>query len=145
MVVYAQTAKQWLPTSFKVGAAVLLVILTSACVGATVKQETEKISLVEAWKMKMTRQGADHVVISYSPMLESAKKYTGANFKSDGITLRVSLQSCLGAMDCPSMLPAEVHRESGKLRWYEVVVPYRGEKVLVDGNGPVVEELPLAP
>lgn len=84
--------------------------------GASVGQEFEKVSLVDAWKRKMTRQDADHVLISYQPLMSSALKYPGANIKSDGKTLRVSLPKCLVTLNCP---------------------------VMVDGDGPVVEELRL--
>ncbi len=143
VVMDVRTAKRWLPMACKAGAVSLLVVFNSACVGASVEQEFEKVSLVDAWKMKMTRQDADHVLISYQPLVSSAIKYPGANIKSDGKTLRVSLPKCLVTLNCPVMVPSEVKGPPGAEFWYEVVVPYKGETVLVDGDGPVVEELRL--
>lgn len=144
MVMYAQTAKQWLPTAFKAGATALLVILNSACVGATVEQETENVSLVDTWNIKMTRHDANHVLISYQPLMASALKYPGANIQSDGKTLRVSLPRCLVTHQCQITVPSAVKGPPGAEFWYEVVIPYKGETVLVDGDGPVVEELRLS-
>lgn len=106
--------------------------------------EVGKVSLVEAWKMKMTRQDAGHVLITYQPLVSSALNYPGANISSDGKTLRVSLPKCLVTHKCPVMVPSSVKGDFGSPYWFEVVVPYAGERVLVDGGGPVVEELPLS-
>ena len=92
----------------------------------------------------MTRKGPDHVTIAYQPLVSSAKKYTGANFKSDGQTLRVSLPSCMVGDQCETMVSSSLKHPDGAAFWYEVVIPYKGEKVLVDGNGPVVDELKLS-
>ena len=128
----------------KTAAVGLLVVFNSACVGSPVEQQTEqKVSLVEAWSMKMTRKDADHVIIAYQPLQSSALNYPGANIQSDGRTLRVSLPKCAVTSTCTVMIPSAVKGQKGEEFWYEVVVPYRGEKVLVDGNGPVVDELPL--
>lgn len=122
-----------------------LLVVNSACTGAAVENnEVGKVSLVEAWKMKMTRQGAGHVLISYQPLMSSAIYYPGANISNDGKTLRVSLPNCPVKQKCPVMLPSTVNEAPGQGFWYEVVVPYAGERVLVDGAGPVVEELPLS-
>jgi hypothetical protein len=144
MVMDARTARQWLPTVFKAGALSILVMFNSACVGASVEKEVEKVSLVDAWNIKMTRHDANHVLIAYQPLVSSAINYPGANIQSDGKTLRVSLPKCLVKHQCQVMLPSEVKGPPGAEFWYEVVVPYKGERVLVDGDGPVVEELRLS-
>lgn len=141
----ARILTRWWPMVCKAGAAALLVILNSACVGATVEQETEKASLVEAWKMKMTRKGADHVVIAFSPMLSTMYNRPGANYRSDGKTLWVNLPKCRVQTECPVMVPSTLNRTQHQAGWYEVVVPYGGERVLVSGSGQVEEELPLTP
>lgn len=109
------------------------------------EQETENVSLVEAWKMKMTRKGADHVVIAFSPMLSTMYSRPGANYKSDGKTLWVNLPKCRVQTECPVMVRSTLNQVPQVGRWYEVVIPYRGELVLVSGSGPVEEVLPLAP
>lgn len=144
MVMDARTAKQWLPTALKACALSILVVFNSACVGASVEKEVEKVALVVAWNIKMTRHDANHVLISYQPLVSSAINYPGANIQSDGKTLRVSLPKCLVKHQCQVMLPSEVKGPPGAEFWYEVVVPYKGERVLVDGDGPVVEELRLS-
>lgn len=40
--------------------------------GAPGGKDVEKVSLVEAWNIKMTRHDADHVLISYQPLVSSA-------------------------------------------------------------------------
>jgi hypothetical protein len=127
----------------KTGAMGLLVVFNTACVGSPVEEQAEKVSLVEAWNMKMTRKDADHVAIAFSPMLSTMYARPGANFKSDGKTLWVSLPKCKLQTDCPVMVPSELHKTEGQSRWYEVVVPYKGERVMVSGEGPVEEELVL--
>ena len=68
--------------------------------------EVGKVSLVEAWKMKMTREDAGHVRIAYQPLVSSALNYPGANISSDGKILRVSLPKCLVKQKCPVMVPS---------------------------------------
>jgi hypothetical protein len=144
MVMDARTARQWLPAAFKAGALSLLVMFNSACVGASVEKEVEKVALVDAWNIKMTRHDATHVLIAYHPIESSALIYPGANITSDGKILRVSLPKCLVTLKCRVMVPSTVKEAPGMGFWYEVVVPYKGERVLVDGDGPVVEELRLS-
>ncbi|MFV0679709.1 hypothetical protein [Ottowia sp.] len=107
-------------------------------------QSAEKVTLVKAWNMKMTRKDAGHVLISYQPLMSSALNYPGANFTSDGETLRVSLPNCLVTLKCRVMAPSTGNEAPSKGFWYEVVIPYAGERVMVDGAGPVVEELPMS-
>ena len=107
--------------------------------------EVGKVSLVEAWKMKMTRQGAGHVLIAFSPMLSTMYNRPGANYRSDGKILWVNFPKCQIRTECPVMVRSTLNKAPQQQRWYEVVIPYRGERVLVSGSGPVEEELPLTP
>ncbi|WP_374411467.1 hypothetical protein [Hydrogenophaga sp.] len=135
---------RWPATAGRASALALLVTFNSACVGASVESQVDKVSLVDAWNIKMTRHDAGHVLISYQPLMSSALKYPGANIHSDGRTLRVSLPHCLVTHKCAVAVPSAFKESPGRGFWYEVVVPYNGERVLVDGDGPVVEELPLS-
>lgn len=128
----------------KTAAVGLLVVFNSACVGSPVEQQTEqKVSLVEAWSMKMTQVDASHVLISFSPMLSTLYNRPGANYKSDGKTLWVNLPKCRVQTACPVMVTSTLNKAEHPAGRYEVVLPYRGERVLVSGSGPVEEELPL--
>lgn len=128
----------------RAGALALMLVINAACGEARVEKNVDKVSLVAAWRMKMTRQDAGHVLIAYQPLMSSALYYPGANIRSDGKTLRVSLPRCLVGHKCPVSVPSSIKGAPGEEFWYEVVVPYAGERVLVDGDGPVVEELPLS-
>lgn len=115
----------------------------SLCVGLGEK-EVEKVSLVDAWNVKVTRHDANHVLIAYQPLMASALNCPGANIQSDGKTLRVGPPKCLVTLKCRVMDPSTVREAPCIGFWYEVLVPYKGERVLVDGAGPVVEELQLS-
>ncbi len=127
--------------ALRAGLLAAAMVFNSACVGASVEPAVEKVSLVEAWKMKMARKDAGHVVITYRPLLSSALIYSGADFESDGKTLNVRLLRCLGPGPCQAMAPSVIQRGQGEADRYEIVVPYRGERVVVRGDGNVHDEL----
>ena len=132
------------PTLCKAGVVVLLVVFNTACVGSSVEQQTDQtVSLDEASNMKMTQVDVNHVLISFSPMLSTLYNRPGANYKSDGKTLWVSLPKCRVQTACPVMVTSTLNKAEHPAGRYEVVLPYRGERVLVSGSGPVEEELPL--
>ena len=101
----------------------------------------EQLTSVTAWKPTMKRQGTGTVLIAYTPPLSSARQYTGANYQSDGKVIVVSLRSCLVNEECPTLEPALTRAEVGRTRWFEVAVPYQGERVVVEGDGPAKQEL----
>jgi hypothetical protein len=130
----------------------LLAVLTlslagSACTGATnVKEtmnQTTTPSLVSAWKIRMQAQGDQKVKLSFRPLVSSARKYVGADYRSDGKTLWVTFKSCLVTENCSAMSPVLPESNGGDRFTYEVLLPYQGEKVLIQGQGHVQEELPL--
>lgn len=132
-------------TSLRWGAWLLAATLTTGCAGVAPDASAEVLTSVETWQLKMTRQGADQVRIAYTPPPSSQRQYPGANHQSDGKVLVVSLRSCLLHEECPTLLPAKSHAAAGKTRWFEVVVPYKGEQVVVDGDGPGTMVLSLTP
>lgn len=52
-------------------------------------------SLVSAWNIQLQAQGPDQVRLSFRPLPSSARKYVGADYRSDGKTLSVTIKSCL--------------------------------------------------
>lgn len=127
-----------------VGAAAILCALAS-CAGAQPVSAEEPLSSVTTWRPAMTRQGETALRIAYTPPLSSLRQYTGANHQSDGQVVVVSLRSCLVSEECPTLVPAEKRSAAGRTRWYEVVIPYRGERVVVEGDGPGKQELAFTP
>lgn len=103
-----------------------------------------KVSLVEAWKMKMTRVDDGHVRIRYAPLLSTMYHSPGANIKSDGKTLTVDLAWCRYKEECPVTIQSTDKRTPDIGFHYEVVVPFNGERVIVKSGGPVEEELTLS-
>ena len=93
----------------------------------------------------MTRQGESALVIRYTPPLSSKRQYPGAIYQSDGRMMVVTLRSCLVDEECPALVPARSRAAEGRARWFEVIVPYQGERVLVDGDGPGRQERTLNP
>lgn len=128
-------------------AALLLSLVATACTGTTNVKEamnTPEPSLVHAWHIRMQAQGENQVKLSFRPLVSSAKKYVGADYRSDGKTLRVTLKSCLVTENCTAMSPTLSSQNSHDRFTYEVLLPYQGEKVLIQGQGDVQEELPLS-
>ena len=101
-------------------------------------------SLVSAWNIQLRSVGNQQAQLSFRPMLSSAKKYVGADHRSDGKTLWVTLKSCLVAENCSAMSPAQPMPGAADRFTYMVVLPYKGEKVIVQGQGDVQEELPVS-
>lgn len=93
----------------------------------------------------MMRQGEGTLLIKYTPPLSRQRQYTGANHQSDGKVMVVSLRSCLVTEECPTLVPAQAREAAGRTRWYEVVIPYQGERVVVEGDGPAKQELAFKP
>jgi hypothetical protein len=85
----------------------------------------------------------EQVQLSFRPLVSSAKKYVGADYRTDGKTLWVTLKSCPVNESCAAMSPALPMPEVNDRFTYRVVLPYRGEKVIVQGHGGQQEELLL--
>jgi len=124
----------------------LLALMGLACLAAVAPASAEEqLTSVTSWHPTMTQQGEGEVLIAYTPPLSSERQYPGANFQSDGKVMVVSLRSCLVHEECPTLKPAQARAAADRTRWYEVAVPYRGEKVIVEGDGPGKQELALIP
>lgn len=124
----------------------LAAVLAAGCASVELDQPIEPpLTSVDTWQLAMKRQGNNQVLIAYTPPLSAQRQYTGANHQSDGQVLVVSLRSCLVSEECPTLLPAQPRTASDRARWYEVVVPYQGERVVVEGDGPGKQELVFAP
>lgn len=132
-------------TVLRRGAWLLAAFMVTGCAVVAPDASAEVLTSVDTWQLKMTPQGADQVRIVYTPPPSSQRQYPGANHQSDGKVLVVSLRSCLLHEECPTLLPAKSHAAAGKTRWFEVVVPYKGEQVVVDGDGPGSMVLSLTP
>lgn len=117
----------------------------ASIVATTSVSAEEQLTSVTTWQPTMTLQSIDAVLITYTPPLSSTRQYPGANFQSDGTVMVVSLRSCLVHEECPTLEPAKTRAAAGRTRWYEVAVPYRGERVVVEGDGPVKQELAFSP
>jgi hypothetical protein len=102
-------------------------------------------SLVAAWNIRMEAQGAQQVKVSFRPLMSSARKYVGADFRSDGKTLWVTLKSCRVTESCTAMSPTLPPSKVDDRFTYEVLLPYSGERVLVQGQGDAQEELLMTP
>lgn len=126
----------------------LLVISGTACSGTpnakNTMNSTPAPSLVNAWNMQLRPVEAEQVQLTFRPLISSAKKYVGADYRSDGQTLWVTLKSCLVSENCTAMSPARPVKDAADRFTYAVVLPYKGEKVIVQGQGDVREELPLS-
>ncbi len=107
-------------------------------------EATQKVSLVDAWKIKMTREDEGHVRIRYAPLVSTVYHSPGANISSDGKTMKVTLVRCRIKEECAVEAKSESKRSDTEGLYYEVVVPWKGEKVIVGGRGPVEEELSLS-
>lgn len=101
-------------------------------------------SLVSAWNMQLRLVGNEQAQLSFRPLASSAKKYVGADHRSDGKTLWVTFKSCLVAEHCTAMSPAQPMPGAPDRFTYMVMLPYQGEKVVVQGQGDVQEELPVS-
>ncbi|WP_374410891.1 hypothetical protein [Hydrogenophaga sp.] len=101
-------------------------------------------SLVSAWNIQFRPVGNEQAQLSFRPLVSSAKKYVGADHRSDGKTLWVTLKSCLVTESCSAMSPAQPAPGTADKFTYMVVLPYKGEKVIVQGQGEVQEELPVS-
>ena len=122
------------------------VLMGLACfVAAAPAFAQQPLTSVTTWQPTMKLQSIDEVLIAYTPPLSNARQYPGANFQSDGNVMVVSLRSCLVHEECPTLEPANTRAAAGRTRWYEVAVPYRGERVVVEGDGPVKQELAFSP
>lgn len=131
--------------ALRVSAWLVAVMVATGCAGVVSDAAGEQLTSVDTWQLKMTRQGADQVRIAYTPPLSGHRQYTGANHQSDGKVMVVSLRSCRTDEECPTLAPAQTRTAAGQSRWFEVVLPYRGEQVVVDGDGPGSVVLPLTP
>ena len=133
-------------TLLRVWAGVFLVaMVASGCSSVELDQAPdEPLTSVNTWQLKMTQQATNQVLIAYTPPKSTQRQYTGANFQSDGKVMVVSLRSCLVSEECPTLIPAQARSGGEQTRWYEVVVPYQGEQVVVEGDGPGKQVLPLA-
>ena len=131
--------------ALRVSAWLVAVVVATGCAGVVPDAAGEPLTSVDTWQLKMTRQGADQVRIAYTPPLSGHRQYTGANHQSDGKVMVVSLRSCRTDEECPTLAPAQTRTAAGQSRWFEVVLPYRGEQVVVDGDGPGSVVLPLTP
>jgi hypothetical protein len=121
----------------------LLVVFNSACAGAMMDQAKPDKSGA-ALNFKAMKQADGSLLFQYQPRLESAMKMPGANFTSDGKVLRVDLPRCPVTADCPVQSKAQVKLTAGKPDLYQVVIPYRGERVVVRGMDSDVEVLVTA-
>lgn len=101
-------------------------------------------SLVSAWNIQLRPVGNGQAQLSFRPLVSSAKKYVGADHRSDGKTLWVTFKSCLVTESCSAMSPAQPLSGAADKFTYMVVLPYQGEKVVVQGQGDVQEELPVS-
>ena len=128
-----------------IGGGVATVLLLGACAAGQPVPDGEPLTSVTTWRPAMTRQGEGALRISYTPPISNQRQYTGANHQSDGEVMVVSLRSCLVSEECPTLVPAQTRSAAGGVRWYEVVVPYRGERVVVEGDGPGKQELAFTP
>ena len=135
------------PTRRRTWAGLLLTaVVVAGCSSVELDQPPgEPLTSVDTWQLKMTRPAANQVLIAYTPPLSTQRQYTGANHQSDGKVMVVSLRSCLVSEECPTLIPAQARFGAGQTRWYEVVVPYQGEQVVVEGDGPGKQALPLTP
>lgn len=95
------------------------------------------------WGMSMTREDAGHVRIRYQPTAASAVNYAGAKVSGDGAVLGVRLKACMVNLPCWVDIKSEVKSVPGHPFWYEVVIPYQGEKVIVQPDDGRPVELPL--
>ena len=105
---------------------------------------TASPSLVSAWNMQFRPVGNEQAQLSFRPLVSSAKKYVGADHRSDGKTLWITLKSCLVTESCSAMSPAQPAPDAADKFTYMVVLPYKGETVVVQGQGGVQEELPVS-
>lgn len=125
----------------------LLVLSGTACSGTTPVRNAMNAnaspSLVSAWNIQLRPLGNDQAQLSFRPLVSSAKKYVGADHRSDGKTMWVTLKSCLVTENCSAMSPAQPMPGADNRFTYVVVLPYKGEKVVVQGQGEVQEELPV--
>ena len=101
-------------------------------------------SLVSAWNIQFRAVGNGQAELTFRPLVSSARKYVGAAHRSDGKTLRVTLKSCLVTENCGAMSPAQLAPGVADKLTYRVMLPYQGEKVAVQGQGEVQEELPVS-
>lgn len=119
----------------------------AACSGTPSSAEsmvnTSKPSLINAWNIQLRPEASGQVQLSFRPLVSSAKKVVGADHRSDGKTLWVTIKSCPVNEDCTAMSPAQPLPESNDRFTYRVVLPYQGERVMVQGQGGQPEELPL--
>ena len=126
----------------------LLVISGTACSGTPNTQDAMNTSptpsLVSAWNIQLRPDGSEQVRMSFRPLVSSARKYVGADHRSDGKTLWVTIKSCLVNENCTAMSPAQPATGASDRFTYEVVLPYKGEKVIVQGRGDVQEEVSLS-
>lgn len=121
------------------------VLALAGCASAPPLPVEEPLSSVTTWRPAMTQQVDGALLIAYTPPLSSLRQYTGANHQSDGQVMVVSLRSCLVSEECPTLVPAQTRTAADRTRWYEVVIPYRGERVVVEGDGPGKQELAFTP
>lgn len=103
-----------------------------------------KPSLVSAWNMHIRPSGSGQAQLTFRPLVSSAKKYVGVDYRSDGNTLWVTFKSCLVNEDCTAMSAAMLAPNAPDRFTYAVVIPYQGEKVMVQGSGGQQEELPVS-
>jgi len=101
-------------------------------------------SLVNEWNMKVRHLSAERIQLSFRPLVSSAKKFVGADHHTDGKTLWVTLKSCPVTEDCVAMSPALPMPGEKDRFTHRVVLPYGGERVMVQGQGNKLEELPLS-
>ncbi len=133
------------PAAFRLSAWLLAAAVATGCAGVEPDVAGEPLTSVDTWQPTMTRHDAGHVRIVYTPPPSGQRQYPGANHQSDGKVMIVSLRSCRVNEECPTLLPAQARTAAGRTRWFEVIVPYRGEQVVVDGDGPGAMALPLTP
>lgn len=140
----SQVRRRWLG-----GLSFCLLLLTgTACSGTPNAKDAMNTnttsSLVQAWHIQLRPAGDAQVRLSFRPLVSSAKKYVGADYRSDGKTLWVTIKSCLVNAHCTAMSPAQPVPGSPDRFTYGVVLPYQGETVMIQGQGDVLEVVPLS-
>ena len=141
MVTTAQPKYTFIPSPNRGTRGRFVLMCLAGFVAAAPALAEQPLTSVTTWQPSMTLQSIDEVLIAYTPPLSSARQYPGANFQSDGNVIVISLRSCLVHEECPTLKPALTRAAPDSTRWYEVAVPYRGERVVVEGDGPVKQEL----
>lgn len=107
------------------------VIGLGSCAGGNMKAYYPKS---EVQPVHVEKSGADAVSITYRVPMETRFYSDGANYLSDGDSLRIYIDRCEIGKDCKPMAKTEIPLDD---KWMaRVSIPYKGGKiVLVHADG----------